>query len=127
MRCTHAARLLGDNDGDAAEQRPTALRARGPLPPVRHPPQLPTPEINATLNGHEVDALYRAQKLIIDVDGYKTHSDRQSFERDRLKDAEALADGHVTVRITDQRLKHGGAEEAVRIRTILDRRGRETR
>lgn len=48
-----------------------------------------------------------------------THSDRHSFERGRLKDAQALAAGHATVRIIDQRLKRGGAAEAERIRTIV--------
>jgi hypothetical protein len=81
---------------------------------------LPMPEINAVLdNGREVDALYRAEKLIVEVDSWKFHSDRAAFERDRAKDTRALADGYRTVRITDRRMKRGGEEEADQIRRIL--------
>jgi hypothetical protein len=81
---------------------------------------LPMPEVNAVLdNGREVDALYRAEKLIVEVDSWKFHSDRAAFERDRAKDTKALADGYRTVRITDRRMKRGGDEEAADIRRIL--------
>jgi very-short-patch-repair endonuclease len=78
------------------------------------------PEVNAVLdNGREVDALYRAERLIVEVDSWKLHSDRAAFERDRAKDTRALADGYRTVRITDRRMKRGGAQEAADIRRIL--------
>lgn len=120
-RCSRAKRLLGD-DVDK-NQRPTRseLEDRFRRFVARH--RLPMPEINAILDGREVDALYRAERVIIEVDGWSTHSDRRSFERDRLKDVDALAAGQVTVRITDQRLTRGGAQEAARIGAILDARG----
>lgn len=83
--------------------------------------RMPMPEIGARLpeNGREVDALYRAARLIIEVDSWKYHRDRASFERDRAKDARALADGYRTLRTTDRRLRRAGDAEADTIRRIL--------
>lgn len=117
-RCPRVARLLGDG---GAAQRPTRshLEDRFRAFTARH--HLPMPEINARLpeTGREVDALYRAQGVIVELDSWDHHSDRAAFERDRAKDARALADGYVTVRITDTRLKRGGDAEAATIRCIL--------
>jgi very-short-patch-repair endonuclease len=88
---------------------------------TRH--RLPMPEVNAVLpeSGREVDALYREARLIVELDSWKYHGDRAAFERDRAKDARALADGYRTLRATRRRLTRGGAEEAAMIRRILDR------
>lgn len=116
-RCRRVACLLGD-----VTERPTRsqLEDRFRAFVTRH--GLPMPEINAVLpeNGREVDALYRAQRLIVELDSWQFHSDRAAFERDRAKDAQALADGYVTVRITAARLRRGGVAEAATIRRILD-------
>jgi very-short-patch-repair endonuclease len=82
------------------------------------------PGINAILDrrsGREVDALYRTERLIVEVDSWKFHRGRAAFERDRAKDARALADGYRTVRITDRRMKRGADEAAADIRRILAR------
>ena len=131
-RCPRVNRLLGDGDGDGdgtrtgAPGRPTrsGLEDRFRAFTSRH--ALPMPEVNARLpvNGREVDALYRRERLIVELDSWRFHSDRAAFERDRAKDAAALADGYVTIRITDSRLRHGGAAEAATIRRILGRQYR---
>jgi very-short-patch-repair endonuclease len=95
---------------------------------ARH--RLPMPQINATiadLDGREVDAFYPAEKLIVELDGWWFHCDRLSFERDRKKDATALARGYATIRITEERLTHGGRDEADTIRSILADRGAAAR
>lgn len=87
---------------------------------------LPMPELNARVRigsrMREVDALYRQARLIIELDSWTHHSDRASFERDRAKDAAALADGYRTLRSTHRRLSQGGAQEAATIREILEAR-----
>lgn len=80
------------------------------------------PEINAMVDGREVDAFFRAEGVIIELDGYDFHKDRGTFERDREKDAIAAAGGLITVRITDHRLEHAAEREASRLRAILDAR-----
>ncbi len=80
---------------------------------------LPTPLINTIVYGYEVDALFPAARVIVELDGWEFHSDRAAFERDRNRDADLLAAGFVTVRITWHRLVQRPAEEAARLRQIL--------
>jgi very-short-patch-repair endonuclease len=62
--------------------------------------RLPTPQTNVQLRGYEVDFLWRAQRLVVEIDGYAFHSSRRSFERDRRKDRELAAAGYLILRIT---------------------------
>ena len=50
--------------------------------------------------GHEIDALWPEQKIIIELDSWDFHQDRASFESDRDRNADTLVAGHLTVRIT---------------------------
>jgi very-short-patch-repair endonuclease len=86
---------------------------------------LPQPETNVPLNGRVVDAFFRAERVIVELDSYEFHSDRTTFELDREKDTEAMAKGLLTVRLTDERMKEDPVGEADRLGGILDsRRGR---
>jgi hypothetical protein len=80
---------------------------------------LPQPELNARVAGYEVDALFRAQRVIVELDGYQFHGTRQAFERDRERDAATLAAGFVTVRITWERLTEAAEKEADRLSAII--------
>jgi len=62
--------------------------------------RLPDPEVNARVNGFEVDFLWRRAALIVEVDGYAFHSSRSSFERDRRRDRELQAAGYRVLRFT---------------------------
>lgn len=85
---------------------------------------IPQPRVNFAGDGRELDAYFVAEKVIVEVDSWKFHGDRESFERDRRKDVEALARGDVTVRITQRRLRAEPAREAERIHAILAARRR---
>ena len=61
---------------------------------------LPEPKTNARLAGHEVDFLWPAHRLVVEVDGYAFHSKRSSFERDRRRDAALTLAGYRVIRIT---------------------------
>ncbi len=82
---------------------------------------LPLPARNQTIAGHEVDAVYRAHKLIIELDSRQFHTTANAFEHDRDRDADLLNAGFSTLRITNQRLKHHATKEAKRLRSILSR------
>ena len=86
---------------------------------------MPAPVTNTRLLGFEVDALFPEHRLIVELDGAEFHLDRYAFESDRDRDAELLAAGYVTVRITWERLKLQPAREAERLRRILRNRARE--
>jgi very-short-patch-repair endonuclease len=86
---------------------------------------LPTPAVNTKLFGHEVDALFAAEKVIVEIDHWGTHNSYASFESDRERDATAAEHGYVTVRVTTARLAADPAHEAARLHKILERRRRD--
>ena len=86
---------------------------------------LPVPRLNVTLFGHEVDALFEDEKLIVEIDGWRFHRDQQSFEADRDRDATAIEHGFASYRITQTRLTRNPEPEAKRLTRTLARRRRE--
>ncbi|CAA9536986.1 MAG: hypothetical protein AVDCRST_MAG30-4328 [uncultured Solirubrobacteraceae bacterium] len=74
-----------------AERRLLALIAKA---------RLPRPRTNVRLAGHEVDAHWPDQRLVVEVDGYAFHGTRAAFERDRARDADLLAAGQRVLRVT---------------------------
>ncbi len=80
---------------------------------------LPRPQVNTVVGGYEVDAYFQAERLIVELDGWDFHNSRQAFERDRGRDADALATGIATVRLTWQRLQRRPQQEARRLERIL--------
>jgi very-short-patch-repair endonuclease len=81
--------------------------------------RLPLPERNQRIAGHEVDAVYRAQRLVIELDSRQFHTTHNAFEQDRDRDADLLNAGFSTLRITHHRLKHHATTEAQRLNDIL--------
>jgi very-short-patch-repair endonuclease len=65
---------------------------------------LPTPEVNTYVARHLVDFLWRECSLVVEVDGYRFHSSRSAFERDRVRDAELDAAGFRVIRVTWRQL-----------------------
>src|SRR5262249_38133289 len=53
--------------------------------------RLPRPVYQAVVEGWPVDFLWPDQRLIVEVDGYRFHSHRGAFERDRRKDMMLVA------------------------------------
>jgi very-short-patch-repair endonuclease len=88
--------------------------------------RLPRPEINFDVAGHEVDAFFREHRLAVELDGYDTHGERSAFEADRDRDADLLAVGIPTVRITHERIVRAPRKEAERLQAILAARGEES-
>jgi very-short-patch-repair endonuclease len=90
----------------AAEPAFTRSEAEAKLLALIRAARLPTPEANARIGGYEVDFLWRAQRLVVEVDGFAYHSTRAAFERDRRKDADLRALGLRTTRITYRQIAH---------------------
>lgn len=85
---------------------------------------LPEPLMCTHVAGYEVDALFAAERLIVELDSWSFHSDPEAFESDRDRDADTLAADHETVRITWARIEHRPAREAARLHRILELRRR---
>ncbi len=75
---------------------------------------LPLPETNVTLelNGItlEVDCLWRAERVVVELDGHQVHGTRRAFERDRRRDRALSVAGWRPVRVTWRQLEHGPGE-----------------
>jgi very-short-patch-repair endonuclease len=54
---------------------------------------LPRPAINAYVEGFRVDAVWRAQRIAVELDGWAWHHTRDAFEADRERDAALTATG----------------------------------
>jgi very-short-patch-repair endonuclease len=67
--------------------------------------RLPTPQVNARIAGVEVDLLWRAQRLVAEVDGFAFHSSRAAFERDRRRDAALAGAGLRVLRFSWRQLE----------------------
>ncbi|MBV9684115.1 MAG: DUF559 domain-containing protein [Solirubrobacterales bacterium] len=83
---------------------------------------LPTPETNVPLHGYVVDVLFRAERVIVEIDTWDSHGLRTSFGSDRKRDAEMLAFGYVTIRTTDERLEEDPEHEVRLILKVLAER-----
>lgn len=128
MRASELHRLLEASPRAAALIDPEQAPTRSPLEDsflvFCQKYGLPRPIVNTTLFGHEVDALFPAEKVIVELDGWGFHRGRKSFEEDRERDAIAAAHGYVVVRLTDARLNAQPQTEAARLhQTLALRRG----
>jgi very-short-patch-repair endonuclease len=80
--------------------------------------ELPMPQLNATVNGKEVDALYAKERLIIELDSWTYHGDRRAFNNDHRRDSDHRTLGYDTIRYTGELLTDA---EAVNLRRRLSR------
>ena len=65
---------------------------------------LPIPEVNARVGNYTADFLWRAHKVILEIDGYHYHHTRAAFERDHRRDAEHQREDFLVIRITPRQL-----------------------
>ncbi|MBV9606047.1 MAG: type IV toxin-antitoxin system AbiEi family antitoxin domain-containing protein [Solirubrobacterales bacterium] len=80
---------------------------------------LPTPVMGARVCGYIVDALFMAERVIVELDSREYHMNAIAFETDRERDAETLAHGFVTLRMTWERMGQRPHREAKRLGAIL--------
>ncbi len=61
---------------------------------------LPLPRSNVRVGPYEIDFLWRAAGLAVEVDGFRYHSSLSSFEGDHRRDAYLMAEGIAVLRLT---------------------------
>lgn len=83
---------------------------------------LPRPLTSHPIGPYEVDAVFLRERLIVELDGWGSHSGRDRFEADRERDAANLLAGFATVRVTWRRRFAEAEREAERLRRILELR-----
>lgn len=111
-RCPRAQRLIDP------QQNATRSTLEDDFVRWLHRHRLPMPARNVIIDGYEVDAVYPAHRLIIELDSWTYHRSHQSFTSDHRRDAEHRARGLDTIRYTGELLTD---EEAERLRARLSR------
>lgn len=71
---------------------------------------LDRPVVNSIIAGLEVDFMWPAHRLGVEVDGYAFHRTRSAFERDRQRDAILAGERVRVLRFTDRQIKTRPAE-----------------
>lgn len=73
---------------------------------------LPEPEVNvwlADVGELKVDFLWRAERLVVEIDGFATHGTRSAFEADRARDRQLVGAGYRVLRFTWRQLDTAAA------------------
>jgi hypothetical protein len=61
---------------------------------------VPKPELNVIVEGFVVDALWRAKKVIVELDSWTFHRSRRAFEEDRRRVAILQLAGYLVLPLT---------------------------
>jgi len=80
---------------------------------------LPEPEANVFVEGELVDALWRQERVIVELDGFAFHKSRAQCEADRRRDAKLQVAGYRVLRITQERLQNEPEVVLAEIRALL--------
>ncbi len=83
---------------------------------------LPMPEVNVRVYGYEVDLLWRAERLVVELDGRRWHDTPAAHERDRRRDTNLLCRGYAVMRLTWRQVVNDPQWVANRVRQALKRR-----
>jgi very-short-patch-repair endonuclease len=103
--------------------RPEYARTLSPLEDLlldlcrRH--RIPFPEVNVNVCGYKVDALWRTQRVVVEVDGRPAHDTHGQRERDHDRDLALRASGYRVCRYTWRQVTSSRAAVAADIRQAL--------
>ena len=110
--------ILFDERGPSRSELEDALRVllTGPdFAPVR---------FEVPMGGRILDALFPAERVIVEVDGWIWHRTHTAFREDRTRDLDHAAIGYLTVRLTWEDVILSPARTALRLQGVLARRRR---
>jgi very-short-patch-repair endonuclease len=74
--------------------------------------RLPEPEFNVEIEPHTVDVLWRAERLVVEIDSWAYHRSRASFESDRARDRDLKLRGFDVLRYVDREISGRPADVA---------------
>jgi len=87
---------------------------------------IPIPQVNATVCGLEVDALWEEQKLAVELDSRTWHISTLQFEEDHRRDRALRRGGYLPLRITAAQWREGIEEVDECLRAAAMRRTSKT-
>ncbi len=80
---------------------------------------LPGPETNVYVAGWEVDALWRDQRIAVEIDGPGNHSSPAQVRRDRRKEFDLRKAGLTPLRYSDEQLTERPGEMVAELQRLL--------
>jgi very-short-patch-repair endonuclease len=136
-----ARKLVGDHELDAALDRAplrtgsravhrlratpvgrllTRSRAERVLLALVAAAGLPLPITNTLVDGHEVDAYWPAQRLVLEVDSWRHHSSPRAYESDHVRDQDHAAGRNRVFRVTYHQLTEESLHTVAKLTTALN-------
>jgi very-short-patch-repair endonuclease len=77
-------------------------------------------EAHPRIDGYEVDFAFRAERVIVEVDGWRYHgADRERWEQDRVRDLTLTAQGWLVLRLTWRMVMRRPTAAAARLTATL--------
>jgi hypothetical protein len=86
---------------------------------------LPAPSMNFWEGEFELDAYWRPERFVVELDVYETHGSRASFESDRVRHEELKLVGIEMIRVTGPRLEREPDKVIARVAALLEQRRRQ--
>ena len=80
---------------------------------------IPMPEVNVPLCGFTVDALWRRERVVVELDGRSAHGSDERVENDRARDLALRAAGHTVLRYTWNQVSRRARLVAADVRAAL--------
>ncbi|MBJ7330184.1 MAG: DUF559 domain-containing protein [Solirubrobacteraceae bacterium] len=81
--------------------------------------RLPRPVFNAYVEGWEVDVVWRAERLCVEVQSTRYHATSQRIARDAEKEADLMAAGWAVLHVADRHVLHEPDRVADRVLAVL--------
>ena len=106
-----------------ALHRPEYARTRSELEDLfldlcrRH--RLPLPEVNVKIDPHTVDALWRGERVVVELDGGDGHSSYARMQRDRKRDLDLRRAGYAVLRYSWWQVTREAAAVVADVRRAL--------
>jgi very-short-patch-repair endonuclease len=85
---------------------------------------LPAPRVNHRIARDLVDFTWRAERVVVETDGWAAHGHRRAFESDRARDARRQAEGYAVLRFTWRQVTEEPVRVAARVAQTLGMRAR---
>ena len=114
-----ALRALASYDATSAVETRSELELRF-LDLVREA-GLPVPQVNVVVEGFVVDAYWPSAGVVVELQGYAYHSDREAFERDHARLARLKLASYEVLALTWRQVMEAPAWVAGAIWTLLGR------
>jgi very-short-patch-repair endonuclease len=85
-----------------------------------HRHRLPTPEVNVEVGRWEVDFLWRAERLAVEIDSFAYHRGSVAFQDDRARDLDLRQRGLTVLRFSEWQLEEEPTRVAADVARALD-------